>query len=350
MNKKIFIAIGLVSCLLSSSAAFASGSNGEILRFKAGHPATNDIRTLKTGMVNLIEEGQEFKVILEENPSTGYSWSYKTSSDNVKLISDQAKKGKNMVGSPSQRVWTFKANQKGTYKLEFLYTQPWEIATAASKTVEYVIEVNSTSNIPTLTAGKVNKIEEGREFNVILDQNDSTGYQWDFKASSESIQKISDQVKKGKNMPGAPSQKVWTFKANQSGTYKLQFFYTPAWEKGTSALKTVEYTIEVNPVGNMPVLTAGKVNKIKEGQEFNVILDQNDSTGYEWDYKTSNESVQKISNYIKTGKNIVGSPSQKVWTFKANQKGTYKLHFFYAQLWEKNASALKSVEYTIEVG
>lgn len=46
---------------------------------------------------------------------------------------------------------------------------------------------------------------------------------------------------------------------------------------------------------------------------------------------------------------IVGAPTQKTWIFEANQKGTYKLQFFYARPWEKDVPAAKTVEYIIQV-
>lgn len=82
-------------------------------------------------------------MILEENASTGYSWSYKTNSDTIKLIDHKVllSGNKKLVGAPSQEVWTFKANQKGTFKIQFLYMRPWEKNSAAAKIVEYTVEV-----------------------------------------------------------------------------------------------------------------------------------------------------------------------------------------------------------------
>lgn len=133
---------------------------------------------------------------------------------------------------------------------------------------------------------------------------------------------------------------------NESNNSKSRTIVTiPAVQSNPSKDKTNV----VLPKGN--VLKADSVNSVKKNQQFYVVLSENASTGYTWSYKTNNKAIQLIDqkNILPSNKKIVGAPSQKVWTFKAIQPGTYKLQFSYARSWEKNATPAKTVIYTVEV-
>ncbi|GFZ82624.1 hypothetical protein GCM10008018_30560 [Paenibacillus marchantiophytorum] len=93
-----------------------------------------------------------------------------------------------------------------------------------------------------------------------------------------------------------------------------------------------------------------KVNMPEEGQEFSIILVENATTGYTWDYKVNRDALQLIDTKIlKPGKGMLRAPSQEKWTFKAKQKGIYKLQFSYVRLWENDNPAIKTIEYSVEV-
>lgn len=190
---------------------------------------------------------------------------------------------------------------------------------------------------------------------------------------------------------GAPYQKIWNFKATKAGTYKIEFSYARPWEKNTPPAKTEEYTIEVSEGANTSenvILKSDEINKINVGQEFNVSLEENGSTGYSWTYSTDSDSIVAISESIPTAdlkndqdklpvdaistnltnkkvstKNAVkntnikktnagpicGAPTNKVWNLKLDKTGTYKIKFYYARSWEKKKTPAKTVEYTVEV-
>lgn len=95
---------------------------------------------------------------------------------------------------------------------------------------------------------------------------------------------------------GAPVQKIWTFEASKSGTYKIVFTYARSWEKDTPVSKTVEYKIKVTKKNGSKSeavgLTEGKVNSIKRNQKFFITLEENPSTGYSWSYKASAKTIK----------------------------------------------------------
>ncbi len=91
----------------------------------------------------------------------------------------------------------------------------------------------------------------GKTFNIKLEQNDSTGYSWTYKADPQlTLVKAWEQTTKSQDegddpIVGAPTNKTWTFKTTKPGTYTVTFKYERAWEKGVKPAETVVYTIHV---------------------------------------------------------------------------------------------------------
>jgi inhibitor of cysteine peptidase len=142
---------------------------------------TSDSIGLVEGKINTICKNQKFFIILEENASTGFSWSYKTSAKTVKMVEE---KNLDKVGEPAKMMWTFAANKSGTYKIVFSYARPWENDSSDSKVVEYTIKVldekNTDESSLALTEGKENIVKLGQTFFVSLEENASTGYLWNY--------------------------------------------------------------------------------------------------------------------------------------------------------------------------
>jgi inhibitor of cysteine peptidase len=250
---------------------------------------------LTAGKENTIKKGQKFTVTLEENIATGYSWSYTVEANAINIIDVETM---DLVGVPTQKIWNFTANKKGTYKIKFTYSRPWE-KTDSDKTVEYTIKVSNKkgakSESVNLVEGKVNTINKGSQFAVVLEENASTGYSWEYTADKKAItlnkeESIVDKV-------GAPTQKMWTFEANKSGTYKIEFTYARPWEKATAG-KTVEYTVKVidenSTDSGIVALIKDKENTIKKGQQFTITLEENASTGYAWDYNIEANAIKVV--------------------------------------------------------
>lgn len=67
---------------------------------------------------------------LEENPTTGYSWTFTQDGDGqVELVKDKYQekgKDKDMVGRGGVHTFTFKAKTDGVCYLKFEYIRPWE--------------------------------------------------------------------------------------------------------------------------------------------------------------------------------------------------------------------------------
>lgn len=97
--------------------------------------------------------------------------------------------------------------------------------------------------------GSIINVEQNKTFEISLEENGSTGYQWFYTISDNSaLNLISEEYISCNNplLDGAPIQKVWTFEALKPGTYTLTYEYLRPWETGKEPIKTVQCTINVN--------------------------------------------------------------------------------------------------------
>ena len=73
--------------------------------------------------------GEEFKITLKYNATTGYQWQFPKPID-AKLIvpvqTNYSRLNTNLVGSGGDQTWTFKAVGEGKTKIDFAYVRPWE--------------------------------------------------------------------------------------------------------------------------------------------------------------------------------------------------------------------------------
>jgi inhibitor of cysteine peptidase len=74
--------------------------------------------------------GQEFKIALGSNPTTGYSWQPDYDNVVLELINKEYKaddkSGQQIVGSGGTEYFTFKALKNGETKVTLTYRRPWE--------------------------------------------------------------------------------------------------------------------------------------------------------------------------------------------------------------------------------
>jgi inhibitor of cysteine peptidase len=93
-------------------------------------PTTIIIKEYSQKEEYLLKKGDIVEVILNANPSTGYMWSIENI-DNLKLkIVDEtytAKKVKrDIVGSGGNKIYLFKAINKGNTAIDLIYSRPFE--------------------------------------------------------------------------------------------------------------------------------------------------------------------------------------------------------------------------------
>jgi predicted secreted protein len=78
-----------------------------------------------------VEKGEEITILLDSNPTTGYSWiSGEEIDTNIVELTDseyfQTEKEEEMVGVGGFEVFTFKAISSGQTEIVLYYMRPWE--------------------------------------------------------------------------------------------------------------------------------------------------------------------------------------------------------------------------------
>ncbi len=93
--------------------------------------------------------GKTVDVGLEENPSTGYTWSYTAEPAGVLTQTETRyiQPNTGAAGAPGKRVWSFAPEQNGTVTLTFLYSQSWE---GGSQGETRVYRFQVAGGVPTL--------------------------------------------------------------------------------------------------------------------------------------------------------------------------------------------------------
>lgn len=88
-----------------------------------------------------IKRGQEFTIILESNPTSGFKWLPKFDGSILNLVShDFQPSTTKRIGSSGKDIFTFLAISFGSDKLKMLYKRSWEEQFVAEKV--FVINVN----------------------------------------------------------------------------------------------------------------------------------------------------------------------------------------------------------------
>jgi inhibitor of cysteine peptidase len=90
--------------------------------------------------------GQEFKIILPSNPTTGYQWVLVKPPDGklAKLLrSDYLRPDSKLMGAGGHMMWTFKALGEGTTEMKLNYLRPWEKGQKPVQTTNFVVIVKA---------------------------------------------------------------------------------------------------------------------------------------------------------------------------------------------------------------
>lgn len=112
-----------------------------------GEPAQLNVDESNNGGLLSVQKGQRIKLTLEENPSTGYSWQYKSAFDPNVLKetgswSQVPKEPEGRTGAPGKHYWTYRTINPGKTTIDLWYIQPWLSEPVPAKT--FTLEINVT--------------------------------------------------------------------------------------------------------------------------------------------------------------------------------------------------------------
>ncbi|MGD9677388.1 MAG: protease inhibitor I42 family protein [Vulcanibacillus sp.] len=90
-------------------------------------------------------------IVLEENPTTGFTWQYIIKDTSVvQIISDSYKPNEgneDIVGGGGVHTWILKGLKEGTTTIKFDHYRPWEGIDKSIESVTYSVKVSSDLEI-----------------------------------------------------------------------------------------------------------------------------------------------------------------------------------------------------------
>lgn len=189
-------------------------------------------------------------VVLDENPTTGYGWTYTASAEGLlKEISSEYAQDANsagLMGAGGKRTWVFEGAAQGDVMLRFVYARPFEEGTAPVRTVSYFYRIGEDLQ-PSLRG----QVEATGIFAFIsLAENPTTGYQWAIELSAEGIldqdgdEYAPDTVPEG--MTGAGGMHTWRFGTLAPGEVTLRFSLQRSWETGAEDALSLTFAVDEN--------------------------------------------------------------------------------------------------------
>lgn len=255
-----------------------------------------------------VEEGDEFAIVLESNPTTGYTWELAEPLDEeiIHLVKTEFEEpDTELLGASGEEKWTFEAIGLGDTSITLSYVRPWEEEeeplmmeedaseeegeeeAEESEDTEEMEETEETEeigmewedsttvtfNVRVKKKGSMDKepqeyddpeqtieVEMGLEFAIVLVSNPTTGYSWQLAEplDEDIVELVSTEFEKngsegegeGEEEPlGAPGEEVWTFEAIGEGSTEISLEYVRPWETDASPEETKTFEIEVKPVG-----------------------------------------------------------------------------------------------------
>lgn len=227
-----------------------------------------------------VEKGSSFTIVLDSNPTTGYQWQF-TQAVDEKVITltktEYVKADPSVIGSGGQEKWTFKAEEIGETTISLQYVRPWETPNAqqqpaggqegnqngeqtaqqAPTTATFqviVVAKGATSAKPKQYKDESQTIEAEKnvEFEIVLEANHTTGYQWQLAAPlDESILEVSNTTyaaASGEEV-GAGGEETWTMDPVGVGSTQIKLELVRPWEKDVAPAEEKVFNVNVSEPG-----------------------------------------------------------------------------------------------------
>ncbi|WP_430884337.1 protease inhibitor I42 family protein [Fusibacter sp. JL216-2] len=203
MNRQVRARLGAILVGLMSLSSIGSFADTQVTPVLISAPITEvdeDVNVVAVPVlyedasvpftVNIVKDA--FTIILDSNPSTGYSWDFEVRDEKqVDFLSqDLIMPADAMPGTGGKATFTFKALEEGVSTIQFKYGQSWDESTA--KTLDIMVYKNGDKlfveedKIVTIADGKLNenndkdqimdgKIEIDEENRVVLYNEEQVG-------------------------------------------------------------------------------------------------------------------------------------------------------------------------------
>jgi inhibitor of cysteine peptidase len=130
------LALMSLSFLACTAVASADSVAASVNDFNAQSNITKEIT---------VSAGGSFKISLESNATTGFSWPEQAAIGNTAIVEQTGQEylapTSDLMGAPGKQVWTFKALEKGTTVIAMQYSRPWEGGEQAEWTFNLTVTV-----------------------------------------------------------------------------------------------------------------------------------------------------------------------------------------------------------------
>jgi inhibitor of cysteine peptidase len=247
----------------------------------------------------LVEKGNEFAIILESNPTTGYQWRLEEPLDEDIITLEKTEYEEpesELLGAPGEEKWTFKAEGLGETTVSLAYVRPWEdelpgpterihvneedSATSEEETEEFSRKgdeaeeekaTTMTFQVKVVSQGSLDKeakeyddenapieVEEDLKFAIVLESNPTTGYSWQLAGplDEDIVELVSTEYEKksggseegeGEDL-GSSGEEIWTFLAVGEGETEIDFEYVRSWEEDVAPEEEKTFSVTVKAV------------------------------------------------------------------------------------------------------
>jgi inhibitor of cysteine peptidase len=106
-----------------------------------GHAAAAPLTQADSGKTRAVARGAPVELVLPENPSTGYVWSFDIDPPSAAaIVSDHWTATSRLMGAPGTHVWSLKINQPGLLTIRAREGRPWEGEAAAVRRLEFRLD------------------------------------------------------------------------------------------------------------------------------------------------------------------------------------------------------------------
>jgi inhibitor of cysteine peptidase len=179
---------------------------------------------------------------------------------------------------------------------------------------------------------------------VKLEENGSTGYTWHFEITNPEVLKLKSETRtetqKDEEILGAPQQVEWAFEPLKEGKTTIIFRNYREWEGISSTVDIKVYNVkivkEIKDSDKEKQLLQSLTVNAKAGDNLLVVLEENPSTGYTWEYEITNTDVISLKNEKTINKaERPGAPATKQWTFNVLGEGCTMIEFKLHRSWEE---------------
>ncbi|WAI00616.1 protease inhibitor I42 family protein [Methanogenium organophilum] len=186
----------------------------------------------------------EIRITLPENPTTGYSWNV-TNADGLAITSDAyVPPEEERPGAGGTHVWALEPKVTGIVTFSAVYVRPWEDAHPDDETytITFYVAPEGTTVVDVISAnnGTTISVSKGDAVLVTLDENPTTGYQWNASVSGSAEIVTDSFVPPYSEIPisGAGGIHKWlvTFDGEPSGNFDAG--YGRPWEETAEDAET----------------------------------------------------------------------------------------------------------------